>query len=121
MKEILVLLVLLTGCKKTNEKQCIEAEAILVPVVINDAGIAQCPTCPICAKPRECGRGVRLVTDARIEAESILGVPAVCDESPNNGVTCWDTRGAVVWCPKDLAEPCKSPPRGSVLPEAPAP
>lgn len=112
MKVILVLFVLLTGCKKKVD----EDKRDFVPATVNDAGVALCPVCPA---PKECGKGVRRIADARVEAAYILGKPVVCDESLNNGVTCWDTQGATVWCPKDLAEPCRTPlPKGPVLPEA---
>lgn len=112
MKVILVLFVLLTGCKKKVD----EDKRDFVPATVNDAGVALCPVCPAL---KECGKGVRLIADARVEAAYILGKPVVCDESLNNGVTCWDTQGATVWCPKDLAEPCRTPlPKGPVLPEA---
>lgn len=98
----LLFVLLLVGCKKDEKKP-----RGSVPATINDAGVVMCP---VCEEPRECGKGVRDVADARVEAAYMLGKPVICDESPNNGVTCWDTRGATVWCPKDLAEPCHTTP-----------
>lgn len=112
---LLILLTFLTGCKK---KEAEEDKRDFVPATVNDGGVALCPVCPA---PKECGKGVRLIADARVEAAFILGKPVVCDESVNNGVTCWDTQGATVWCPKDLAEPCRTPPPPVPVPaEAPA-
>jgi hypothetical protein len=122
MKAILVLLVLLAGCKKLEEKERHWRREFVPAAVVSDAGVA---LCRVCEEPRECGKGIRLIADARVEAAFVLGKPVVCDESTNNGVTCWDTQGATVWCPKDLAEPCRTPPPKllglPVLPEAPAP
>lgn len=101
---LIVLLVLLVGCKRKETEE--DLRKYTAPT-INDAGVAQCL---VCEPPKECGKGVRLIADARVEAAYILGKPVVCDESANNGVTCWDTLGSTVWCPKDLAEPCRTPP-----------
>lgn len=112
MLRLFVLLVFLSSCRENKETPSKK----FVPATVNDAGVALCPVCPAL---KECGKGVRLIADARVEAAYILGKPVVCDESLNNGVTCWDTQGATVWCPKDLAEPCRTPlPKGPVLPEA---